>query len=190
MSKKLLPLVALALAAAACSSKPVVQTNSDIPLWAQRGSGKCLDIPEFQVSSKNLCGIGTADNIKSYSLGTETASTRARAEIGKVMESRMRSFNRAVEESLSKMGNVDEIQKVQSGVETVMKTTLAGVTIPIMYQDKATGRFFALAMIDNETFADAMRGLKESAGLSEAVRAEINKRADEVVNEWERAESR
>ena len=142
------------------------------------------------MTSANLCATGVSENISSYSLGIETASTLARAEIGAVMQTKVKSFNRLVNDSLSKQGKTDEIQKVERGAQSMVDTILAGVTVPITYNDKSTGRYFAMAMVDAETFQKAVGELKNNQGLSEAVKEEITKRADDVVKNWTEAEER
>lgn len=193
MKKFLKVCVVAAMTAVGCGGGKNVVTipsNPDIPIWAQRASGQCVDIPDRHVSSKNLCGVGIAENIRSYSLGVETASSRARAEIAKVLESQMAAFNQAVQDSLSKDGAIDEIQKVQSAVETMVRRTVSGVTIPATYHDRENNVFFALAMIDTETFSKALTSLGDAAQLSERAKAEVQRRAEDVMNAWERAEER
>lgn len=185
-----LPLVLVGSALAVGCSSPQVKLNPDLPTWAQRGSGKCLNLPEFEISSKNLCGIGIASNITSVSLGMKDAGAKARAELAAVMKAKLKSFTREVQESLSKGGKTDEIQKVQAGVEELVSQTLVGATVPITYQDKSSGNFYAMAMVDPETFQKAMNDLKTNSSLSEAVKEEINKRADDVMNEWDRADEK
>jgi len=44
--------------------------------------------------------------------------------------------------------------------------------------------YFAQAMVDSKTLIDALKGMKQAGTLSEEIKAEIDKRADNVMNDW------
>ncbi len=135
--------------------------------------------------------MGRADSITSESLGIEVASTRARGEMARVIETQVGSFTRAVQDSLSKSGTgEDSIQKIGSFSQNITKRTLNGVTIPKSHFNRETKTYYALATIDAKTFADALKGLKDAGNLSESVKKEIDRRADGIVDTWERENSR
>jgi hypothetical protein len=183
----LLALSTLALACAGSSKevKPAVPPCATGPVWTCSGSGTCpAEFPE------SLCGVGRAENVTSYNLGMQTAETRARGAIAAVLESRVEAFNKSVQDSVSKLGEEDYMQKVQGGSESFVKATLNGVTVPRTHFDPATKVYFALAVVDAKTLANGLRGLKEAKGLSDAAKAEIDKRADQVDQAWDKARAR
>ncbi|HZZ83137.1 MAG TPA: LPP20 family lipoprotein [Anaeromyxobacteraceae bacterium] len=152
------------------------------PSWTCFKSGPC---PVAELKG-NLCATGIAENITSQSLGIETASTRARVEMGAVIKSQVDGFTRATQDSLSKQGaGEDSIQKVGSMAQNVVEQTLSGVSIQRTWQNKQTKVFYALATIDPQAFASALKGMKEAKGLSDAMKQEINQRAENVVSDWQ-----
>jgi len=177
---------ALVVLAAACSGSQKVpdkvaeMRECNGPLWTCFKSGPC-PLPELKDS---LCAVGTADQIVSYNLGMQAASTRARTEMGAVIRSKVDGFTRATQDGLSKAGGADEIQKVSDLAQNVVDQTLHGVAVPRTFFDKETKVYFALAVIDAKTFVGALKGLKEAKGISDAVKQEIEVRAEKVVDEW------
>jgi hypothetical protein len=189
MTKTMRITLGLTLAAAiGCKSAPPVAQQQFTPLPECRGpawtcfkSGPCPfpDLPE------SLCAVGTADQVASYNLGVQTASTRARVEMGAVVKSQVSGFTRAVQDSASKAGAGEEsVQKIGDLAQNVVEVSMSGVSVPKTWFDPELKIYFALAVIDAKTFGKALKGLKENAALSESVKAEIDARAESVVNEW------
>ena len=168
-------------------TKKTEVSDCDGPAWTCMKSGPCV-IPEFKDS---LCAVGMADSISSYNLGMQTASTRARTEMGAVLKSQVDGFTRVVQDSLSKAGVGEEsIQKVGDLSQNVVETTLAGVTIPRTWFNKETKVYYAVAVVDAKTFVNALKGLRDAKGLSDQVKAEIEQRAQSVANDWEKERDR
>jgi hypothetical protein len=181
--KKLAIVAAIALAGA-CSSGPKPVPQSDCatgPAWTCTQSGPCQEAAD----KGKLCAVGIADNVSSFSLGVETASTRARVAIGAVIKTKVDGFTRAVQDSISKAGLGEEsIQKIGNVAQSVVEQTLFGVTIPRTHFNKEGKLFFAQAMVDPKTLTDALKGMKQAGGLTDEIKAEIDKRADNLANEW------
>lgn len=180
---------ALAVALAGCAGTQVAKQDDcqSGPAWTCTVSGRCA-LPQM---GDGLCAVGRADSITSESLGIETAATRARGEMARVIDTQVGSFTRAVQDSLSKSGvGEDSVQKVGSFSQNITKRTLNGVTIPKTYFNKETRTYYALATIDAKTFADALKGLKDAGNLSESTKKEIDRRADAIVDTWERETSK
>jgi hypothetical protein len=179
--------VAAALALACSGSSNEMKPTPDCPggpPWTCMGSGNC---PLADMAG-NLCAVGRADSISSESLGIETASARARTELARVIDTRASGFIRAVQDSMSKSGaGEDAIQKVGSFNQNVTKRTLNGVTIPRTYYNRDTKMYYALATIDAKQFAAALKDLKQAGALSDDIKKEIDRRADAIVDEAERA---
>jgi hypothetical protein len=181
--KKLAVVAAVALAGA-CSSgpKPVPQATCETgPAWTCSQSGPCQDAE----NKGKLCAVGIADNVSSFALGMETASTRARVAMGAVIKTKVDGFTRAVQDSMSKAGQGEEsIQKIGNVAQSVVEQTLFGVSIPKTHFNKEGKIFFAQAMVDPKTLLDALKGMKQAGTLTEEIKAEIDKRAENLVNEW------
>jgi hypothetical protein len=184
-----LSIAAAAALLAACShSQPTPPPPATIaapecpgPAWTCFSSGPC-PFAEFKDS---LCATGMADQISSYSLGMEAAKTRARREMAAVIQSQVDGFTRATQDSVSKTGaGEDSIQKVQDLAQNVVQRTLNGVAVPKTWNNPQTKQYFAIAVLDANSFVNALKGLKEAKGLSDAVKQDIDRRADDVVNQW------
>jgi hypothetical protein len=186
-------LAALAVLAACASSKPtpapavpppapIAAPECPGPAWTCFQSGPC-PFPEFKNS---LCAVGTADQISSYSLGMEAAKTRARREMAAVVQTQVDGFTRATQDSVSKAGaGEDSIQKVQDLAQNVVQRSLNGVAVPKTWYNQNTKVYFAIAVLDANSFVNALKGLQEAKGLSDAVKLDIDRRADDVVNQWQ-----
>ena len=178
----------LLLLAACSSSKPVpppppiAAPECPGPAWTCFQSGPC-PFAEFKGS---MCAVGTADQIASYSLGMEAAKTRARREMAAVVQSQVDGFTRATQDSVSKSGaGEDSIQKVQDLAQNVVQRTLNGVAVPRTWYNQTTRVYFAIAVLDSASYINALKGLKDAKGLSDAVKADIDRRAEDVVNQWQ-----
>ena len=181
--KKLAAISAVVLAGA-CASAPVAPPPPACdtgPVWTCSQSGPCQDAE----NKGKLCAVGIADNVSSYALGMETASTRAKVAMGSVLKVKVDGFTRAVQDSMSKSGAGEEsIQKIGNVAQGVVEQTLYGVSVPKTHFNKEQKLFFAQAMVDPKTLMDALKGMKQAGTLSEEIKAEIDKRAENLVNEW------
>ena len=157
------------------------------PDWTCTRSGPCT-LPEMKGM---LCAVGTAEGISSLSLGRETAATRARVEMGAVVKSKVDGFTRAVQDSVSKAGAGEEsVQKIGSLSQGTVDETLHAVSIPRVHYNEQLKAHFALAALDAKSFVEALKGLKQAGTLSNQVKAEIDARAESVVNEWQQERSK
>ncbi len=188
MLRRLAPAAALSMLLACASSKPppgpapIALPECPGPAWTCFQSGPC----PFAEYKDSLCAVGTADQISSYSLGIEAAKTRARREMGAVIKVQVDGFTRATQDSLSKTGvGEDSIQKVGDMAQSIVQTTLNGVAVPRTWFNPQTKVYFALAVVDSATFVKALKGLKEAKGLADAVKLEIDQRAESVVADWQ-----
>jgi len=163
------------------AAKPQADCGSG-PDWTCSRSGPCTQ-PELKGL---LCAVGTSEGISSFSLGRETAATRARVEMGAVVKSKVDGFTRAVQDSVSKAGAGEEsIQKVGTLAQNSVDETLHAVSIPKTYYNEQMKVHFALATLDTKAFLEALKALKQAGALSDQVKADIDARAENVVNEWQ-----
>lgn len=188
MRTKIAAVVATAAFAAACSGAkpvpppPVAKSEcASGPEWTCVRSGPCV-APELKGM---LCAVGTSENVSSFTLGRETAATRARVEMGAVVKTKVDGFTRAVQDSVSKSGTGEEsVQKIGSLAQSVVDETLHAVSVPKVFYNEQMKVHFAMATLDSKSFVEALKGLKQAGALSEQVKAEIDARAETVVNEW------
>lgn len=179
---------AAALAIACSGSKPVPPAAAAArpecpsgPEWTCVRSGPCV-VAEFKGM---LCAVGTSESISSFTLGREAAATRARVEMGAVVKTKVDGFTRAVQDSVSKAGAGEEsVQKVANLAQSVVDETLHAVSVPKVHYNESMKVHFAMAALDSKAFIEALKGLKQAGALSEQVKAEIDTRAESVVNEW------
>ncbi len=188
----LLSCLSAAALAAGCSHAPPApvakapecQTGPD---WTCTRSGPCT-LPELKGM---LCAVGTAEGVSSLSLGRDAAATRARVEMASVVKTKVDGFTRAVQDSVSKSGAGEEsVQKIGSLSQSTVDETLHAVAIPKTHYNEKLKVHFALAALDTKTFVDALKGLKQAGNLSEAVKQDIDTRAESVVNEWQQEKAK
>jgi hypothetical protein len=174
--------VALLLAACSGQQRPTIAApECPGPAWTCFQSGPC-PFAEFKDS---LCAVGTAESIASNSLGMEAAKARARREMGAVVKSQVDGFTRITQDSLSKLGvGEDSTQKVGDLAQNVVEQTLHGVSVPRTWYSTDTKVYYAIAVIDSTTFANAIKGLRDAKGLSDAMKDEIERRADGIAKDW------
>lgn len=179
--KKLAVVATVALVGACAGAPPAPKSDCEGPSWTCTTSGPCTEAGD----KGKLCAVGIADNISSRSLGMETAATKARVEMAAVLKVKVDGFTRVVQDSMSKSGAGEEaIQKVGSVAQGVVEQTLFGVSIPRNYFDKNGKVYYAQAMVDSKTLIEALKGMKQAGTLSEEIKAEIDKRAENVMNDW------
>ena len=188
MNLRKLLLVGSAVGLSACAGAGLRPSDScaNGPQWTCGKSGPCEALG-FEGGKDNLCAVGTADQVSSYNLGIQTASTRARVEVGAVLKSNLEGFTRATQDSLAASGGEDATQKLADVAQNVVKTQLAGATIIRTHFNKETNVYFALAMVDGKTLQGAVKSQVEALGafktLSEAKKAEVLRRAEMVNSE-------
>lgn len=161
---------------------PIVAPECTGPAWTCFQSGPC-PFPEF---SGSLCAVGLADRISSYSLGIEAAKTRARREMAAVLQVQVDGFTRATQDSLSRTGaSEDATQKVGDLAQAIVERTLNGVSVPKTWHNPQTNVYFAIAVVDSGTLIEALKGLKQAKGMTEAAKLEIDQRASAIVGDWQ-----
>lgn len=183
-------LALLAFAAACASSKPAVTAPAPIaapecagPAWTCFQSGPC----PFEEFKGSLCAVGTADQISSYALGMEAAKTRARREMAAVIQTEVDGFTRITQDSLSKAGQgEDSTQQMRDLAQAIVQRSLNGVSVPKTWYNTEAKVYFAIAVLDADTLVTALKGLKDAQGLADATKLDIERRADAIVEEWQK----
>lgn len=167
------------------AAPPPVDPCPGRPAWTcMGGSGPCKDAaPEY---AGQLCSLGIATGL-SESLGQTTADAAARANMMKFMEAQAETFNNQIQAAKTTGDAGEEIQRVEAGIKQLASSKVAGVATPKRFYDKATKTTYVLGLLDPEGFAKGVKGLSQSARLSEELRKRIDSDADAVEAKWKAA---
>ncbi|MBT6325982.1 MAG: hypothetical protein HOJ35_08430 [Bdellovibrionales bacterium] len=159
---KIMPILFLLLIVS-CSTKPVSygerRNSFKTPEWVNNSEANC--------SKQQICAVGSGS-------GYMNASSTARAEIGKIFETEVKS-NQYVST------NSEGEEYFDSTLEEISEEILQGVIIKESYEDSKDGTIFALAALDKRMTAKLIRKKineldeKISALYIEGTRASLNK---------------
>ncbi len=179
-------IAAAALLAVACSGvdrsvQPKSLDDCKGPAWTCIRSGPC-PLTEFKGM---LCAVGVAAGIQSPTLGMEAATAQARNQMGAVVRSRVASFTKMTQESMSKQGQGEEAQKVVAATEYAVNESLSGVSVPRTWFDEDRKMHYALALLDEKTLAGSLKTVGAAQGLTPEARTAIEQSAARVEQEWD-----
>ncbi len=126
------------------------------PAWVKKGSGA------FHSDTKSFYGVGAIKGIHNPPLATNAADNRARAELGKVLQSYSASLIRDYASSsvVNDFTESTEEQLVEQALKTFSATTLSGVQIVNHWTDKDEGITYSLAKLDLDDFEDQIERTK------------------------------
>ncbi|MEY4508592.1 MAG: hypothetical protein RLZZ450_714 [Pseudomonadota bacterium] len=168
----------------ACGGNPTPKTAlaaemEDLPKWAL---GKC----EETLKNKDaLCASGSVQGMSSVSLARTAAEGRARTELARILEVRVKSMLKDYQAATQ--GGADNAtsseQYINDTSKQITDITLSGSRLEENFVSK-TGTFWALVVLD----VDAFKGSLEKANdLNDQVRAAIIDRADRSFRALDRA---
>lgn len=180
--RSVLGLVA-ALSLAACgrpSPKTALQAElQDLPPWAL---GKCQ---ETLKNKSALCASGSVQGMSSVSLARSAAEGRARTELARVLQVRVKSMLKDYQAAAQ--GGPDNAASSEQYVEDTSKqitdVTLSGSRLEETFVTE-TGTFWALVVLDLDAFKDS---LAKANQLNDAVRAGIIERAERSFRQLDQA---
>lgn len=142
----------------------------DLPKWAL---GKC----EQTLENKDaLCASGSVQGMTSVSLARAAAEGRARTELARVLEVRVKSMLKDYQAATQ--GGPDDATSTEQHIEDTSKqitdVTLSGSRIEETFVSR-TGTFWALVVLDVDAFKDSLQRANQ---LNSDVRAAIIERAE------------
>ena len=145
------------------------------PKWVTKGSGA------FQSDTKAFYGVGAIKGIHNPPLATNAADNRARAELGKILETYSASLMRdyAASGAIDDFAESTEEQLVEQAVKTFSATTLSGVQIVNHWTDKDEGITYSLAKLDLDDFEAQIERAKAFNG---EVREYLRKNASRLFD--------
>jgi len=172
------------LLVAGCQKKPRPSADTAIkgPAWAVKGSGAFED-----QGSKVFYGVGLASGIQNKALLRQTADNRARAEIGKIMETYVTALGKDYMSSTmsSDMKKASEEQHVEVALKTFTKTTIRGAQIIDRWVDPADKAMYSLCKLDLSAFKKA---LENDPDIDSKVRDFVRKNAEKLHLEMRKME--
>lgn len=175
----------------ACGGKVTKTTTiQDLgaPKWVVKGSGAFSEAKD-----KVFFGVGSAANMRNFSLLRTTSDNRARNEIAKVFQfytaSLMKDYMAST--TAGDPNVTSEEQHVEQAIKTVTSATLSGVEIVDHWQNPATGELYSLARLDLATFKDNLDRQRElNAKVRDYIRQNADKLHDELSKEEEKMKER
>ncbi|MBQ26570.1 MAG: hypothetical protein CMH81_00280 [Nitrospiraceae bacterium] len=130
------------------------------PAWVKKGSGA------FQSDTKAFYGVGAIKGIHNPPLATNAADNRARAELGKILETYSASLIRdyAASSVVGDFAESTEEQLIEQALKTFSATTLSGVQIVNHWTDKDEDITYSLAKLDLDDFEAQIERVKAFNG--------------------------
>jgi len=150
-----------------------------LPPWAL---GKCSQSLENKGA---LCASGSVQGMSSVSLARSAAEGRARTELARVLQVRVKSMLKDYQSAAQggPDGDTTSEQYVEDTSKQITDLTLSGSRVAETFVSD-TGTFWALVVLDVEAFKDS---LQQANALSEQVRAAIVARAERSFQQLDEA---
>jgi hypothetical protein len=151
------------------------------PAWVLEGCGAYWDDDD----GARLCGVGDAKIGRSMSIARTKATSRGRAEIGRTLETKVKSMIKDFQEQVT--DGESEMTAEQFSTTTVLlsKTTLNGTSIQETWISQ-TNQLYILVALDIESFENYIREMDEmSCPLRAVIEARARKSFTELDEEME-----
>ncbi len=191
MLAALLTFVSLALVAG-CKSTPEPKPTKDAiigefdgaPDWVVKGCAAYWgDNPK-----EKICGVGSMGGTANIALARKTAITRGRAEIADTLSTRVQSLVQDYQATVTGGENFGKAASDEQSVTAVSKTitdqTVVGTQMVDSWISKKSGTFYALVVMDMETFKKALSEMQTlDAGVRKFVEENAAKAFDQLDKE-------
>lgn len=176
MTKLFGSILVLALLLPACGGKQHTLAGDDAPAWVNQGSGAFKD-----AGKRVFYGLGLVSNVKNKALRVSSADNRARAEIGKQLETYSASLMKDYMAATSSGAATSEEQHIEQAIKTVSTTTLNGVMIVDHWYDPTDDTQYSLAKLVMDAFKGALDAASElDAKAKEAIKQNAEKAFDSL----------
>jgi hypothetical protein len=152
-----------------------------LPAWAL---GKCQDALK---NKSAICGSGSVQGMSNISLARSAAEGRARTELAKTLQVRVKSMLKDYQAATQggPQNDTASEQHIEDVSKQITDMTLSGSRIEDTFISD-TGTFWALVVLDPDEFKDSLKNMKD---LDEAIRADIIRRADRAFRDLDRQTS-
>ena len=167
----------LVIAALGCGrgvSTPDEQLPSEFagaPNWVSQGCGAYW--AEEDAEGARICGVGDAEIGRSMSIARTKATARARTEISRTLETKVKNMVKDYQEQVTDSESEMTTEQFSSTTVSLSKTTLSG-TAPEQTWVSPSNRIYILVGVDVEAFENSVR---EMGDMSDGLRSFIESRA-------------
>jgi ribosomal protein S20 len=145
------------------------------PSWVLEGCTSYWDDDD----GARLCGVGDAKIGRSMSIARTKATSRARAEIGRTLETKVKTMIKDFQEQVTDGESEMTAEQFSSTTVLLSKSTLNGTSIQETWISQ-TNQLYILVALDIETFENSIREMDE---MSSQLRAFIEARARKSFTE-------
>jgi len=145
------------------------------PSWVLEGCGAYWDDDD----GARLCGVGDAKIGRSMSIARTKATSRGRAEIGRTLETKVKSMIKDFQEQVTDGESEMTAEQFSSTTVLLSKSTLNGTSIQETWISQ-TNQLYILVALDIESFENSVREMDE---MSSQLRAFIEARARKSFTE-------
>ncbi len=153
------------------------------PSWVLEG---CDTYWEDDDEGVRLCGVGDAQIGRSMSIARTKATSRARAEISRTLETKVKSMVKDFQEQVTDGESEMTAEQFSSTTVALSKQTLNGTTIKSTWVSPTGGLLDILVALDIESFQNSLRAMDEmSSQLREFIDARAAKSFSELSDEME-----
>jgi hypothetical protein len=165
-----------------CSGKH--KLVADGPDWVNRGSGAFKD-----QGSRVFYGIGAVTGISSQPLAIQTADQRARADIGRQLDTFVTSLFRDYQTStVSAIGKAPvEEQHVEDSLKNLTRISVHGAKVIDHWRDPKTNTIYSLVRLDLEGIKATVGEMRE---MDQSLRGYVRSNAESAFDAMSREEQR
>lgn len=146
------------------------------PAWVLEGCGAYWEDDD---DGARLCGVGDAKIGRSMSIARTKATSRGRAEIGRTLETKVKSMIKDFQEQVTDGESEMTAEQFSTTTVSLSKTTLNGTSIQETWISQ-TNQLYILVALDVESFENSVREMDE---MSSQLRAFIEARARKSFTE-------
>jgi ribosomal protein S20 len=145
------------------------------PTWVLEGCGAYWG----DDGGARLCGVGEAKIGRSMSIARTKASSRARAEISRTLETKVKNMIKDYQEQVADGETEMTAEQFSSTTVSLSKSTLNGTSVQNTWVSP-TSQLYMLVALDLESFENSVRGMDE---MSDKLRTFIEARARKSFTE-------
>lgn len=154
------------------------------PSWVLEGCGEYWDDDDEGI---RLCGVGDAKIGRSMSIARTKSTSRARAEISRTLETKVKSMLKDFQEQVTDGETEMTAEQFSSTTVALSKQTLNGTTIQSTWVSP-TSQLYILVALDIDSFQNSLREMDEmSSQLREFIDARAAKsftKLDEEMDDY------
>ncbi|QED28441.1 hypothetical protein FRD01_14595 [Microvenator marinus] len=159
------------LLSAACGGPETRQEKLE-----QTSSSSWGEVPEWADKVPAGCGVGSAKFRGNRSMTRDSAVSRARADLGRQLETRVQDMFKDYRAEGEAAGEDFSEERVTSVTRNITDVSLAGTSVEANFlTDTDPQEFYALVCINTAKFIEAFG---ETEGLSDSARAALKARAE------------